>query len=284
MISGNNCTKVPTTVMDSTFKFNLLSLNVRGLKSDAHKRQSLFHWLKKHNDTDSIIFLQETHSTENCTSNWCREWGSDIHFSHGSSDSKGVAIAFPASLDITVTNKITDQNGRYLLLDCLIEGTRFILVNIYAPTKNHVPEQCLFLEEVLETLRAYSGENLVLGGDFNTVLDPLLDKKGGRLEPVSQYMLNLQQLMDEYGLIDIWRQLNPDSTCFTFHTSGTPLIFSRLDFWLVSSYLSPFVNTCEIKPSIKTDHSIISLRLQGSLWQKRGPGFWKFNSNLLHDP
>jgi endonuclease/exonuclease/phosphatase (EEP) superfamily protein YafD len=171
--------------MDNTFNFNLLSLNVRGLKSDALKRRSLFHWFKNHNESNSIIFLQETHSTKECVIDWRTEWGSDMFFSHGTSDSRGVAILFPANLDVTVTNEISDNDGRFLLLDIIIDETRLIFVNVYAPTKSHVVEQCQCLEELREVLMPLSGENLILGGDFNTVLNPLLDKKGGRREPVS---------------------------------------------------------------------------------------------------
>ena len=62
-----------------------------------------------------------------------------------------------------------------------------------------------------------------------------------------------------------------------------PLVQCRLDYLLISSFLSTYVTDDRIRPSIKTDHSLISLQLQGTLSEKRGPGFWKFNSTLLKD-
>ena len=268
----------------ASFKFDLCSLNVRGIHSDEMKRRSIFNWLQVHNNgSRSIAFLQETHSSVKCENTWRSEWGSDIYYSHGTTESRGVAILFPGHLDITVSQQLADDNGRYVLLDCIIEGSRFIFVNIYAPTKNHVAEQCEFLANLKQTMEPFSGENVLVGGDFNTVLDPTIDKKGGRQEPISQYMIDLTELIEDYQLVDIWRQRNPKSELFTFHTRGGELIQSRLDFWLLSGFLSPFVKHCEIRPSIKTDHSMITMQLEGELWNKRGSGFWKFNSSLLHD-
>lgn len=46
--------------------------------------------------------------------------------------------------------------------------------------------------------------------------------------------------------------------------------------------LYDFVET-DIKPSINSDHSLITLTFQLSDTEKRGRGFWKFNTDLLRD-
>ncbi len=71
------------------FKFDLMSLNVRGLKSDNDKRRSIFNWLKTTVGNDkTIFFLQETHSTDECEKPWYCEWGTNIYFAHGTSESR----------------------------------------------------------------------------------------------------------------------------------------------------------------------------------------------------
>ena len=40
---------------------------------------------------------------------------------------------------------------------------------------------------------------------------------------------------------------------------------------------------CDIKPAIKTDHSLITLSLSINKDAKRGAGLWKFNNSLLSD-
>ena len=57
----------------------LLSLNVRGL-GNFRKRRAIFTWCCK--QKADLIFLQETHTTNNCESHWKKEWGSSIIFSH----------------------------------------------------------------------------------------------------------------------------------------------------------------------------------------------------------
>ena len=66
-----------------------LSLNVRGL-GNFRKRRAIFTWCRKQNA--DLIFLQETHSTKTCESQWKKEWGSSIIFSHGSANARGVAV------------------------------------------------------------------------------------------------------------------------------------------------------------------------------------------------
>ncbi len=74
---------------------NITTFNVNGLGIDI-KRQSIFNKLKGDN---SVIMLQETHSITNIEKKWKMEWGVKIIFSHGNSNSKGVAIIFPPKLD-----------------------------------------------------------------------------------------------------------------------------------------------------------------------------------------
>lgn len=124
------------------FKFDMISLNTRGLKSDSDKRNAIFNWLKTTVGNDrTVCYLQETHSIEACEQSWYCEWGADVYFAHGTSDSRGVAILMPKDVEVQVSQQIKDVNGRYILLDCLIEGTRFVFLNVYAPTKNHVIQQ-----------------------------------------------------------------------------------------------------------------------------------------------
>ena len=44
------------------FSFNLLSLNVRGLR-DYKKNKKILNWIVKHGGDNGVTFMQETHST-----------------------------------------------------------------------------------------------------------------------------------------------------------------------------------------------------------------------------
>ena len=239
---------------------NLNSLNTRGL-GDKIKRRSIFQWIKQNHK--GITFLQETHSTKVSEEYWKREWKGHMFFSHGTSGSRGVAIIFPQNIDLIVHNIITDEHGRFLLLEVTIDDSKFVLVNIYAPTKDKHDEQERFIGFIKETLNNYIDGNIIIGGDFNTCLDPAIDKDGGLHEKVSEYSKQIIELNDEFNLIDIWRISNPDTRRYTWRgLTRQGRVFSRLDFWLISAHMIYDLIKTDISPSIKTDHSIITLTFE----------------------
>ena len=54
-------------------------------------------------------------------------------------------------------------------------------------------------------------------------------------------------------------------------------------YWLIFNNLHDSVKSVNIIPSIKTDHAPITLDLQNSNNEIKGPGFWKINCALLGD-
>ena len=258
----------------------ILSLNVRGLR-EGTKRRQLFHWLKQyHKGKDSFVLLQETHSTCSDEYHWQNEWGSKIVFDHGTSNSAGVAILFPMRYNnIDPIIILTGGNGRKLAIE-IPDTESLVLLNIYSPTKDKVDDQISFIETLRNVFEDYNGK-LILGGDFNLYLNPALDKYPSEIKQ-SLASNNLQNMMNEFSYVDIWRVLNPEKRRYTWRRSK-PLCQSRLDYFLVPNEMIYNVTACFIKPSIKTDHSLISLELKNGQPQQRGPGLWKFNSTLLKD-
>ena len=148
----------------------IFSLNVRGI-GNSFKRKQVFLWLKKH--PGCIYFLQETHSTETYEKIWKDEWGDNIYFSHGSSNSRGVCI-LTKNCNLDVVKQFHDNDGRILILDITLHGQKFTLANIYG-FNNDNPT---FFDDVDKNLSDFVCESVVIGGDFNIVLDVLKDKKG----------------------------------------------------------------------------------------------------------
>ena len=62
-------------------------------------------------------------------------------------------VFFSKKLDIEVTEKIIDSDGRFILLKCIVQGTKILLYNVYAPNneKEHVTF-LLSLKDKLESL------------------------------------------------------------------------------------------------------------------------------------
>ncbi|CAG2228138.1 unnamed protein product [Mytilus edulis] len=197
--------------------------------------------------------------------------------------SRKTILSWRDSTDYILKEKIADENGRYLILTVEIDNTDFVFVNYYAPTKNFENDQIEYIEKLKILLNEKLDQNLVLGGDFNTILNPSLDKMGGsKYNTPVKYTSKLEDFIEEFELCDIWRTKNVDSRLYTWR-QRTPLIQCRLDFWLISNFLSSSVTKTSIVPSIKSDHSLIKLTLSGENFSERGPGFWKFNSGLLTD-
>ena len=135
--------------MATPIRLSFLSINVRsrGL-NQARKRRQVFRWA--HNSKADIIFLQETYSSKGVEEIWRSEWGGKIHYSHGSSYSKGVLILFNPKLESTVAEK----HGRYLMLEVTFHDSTFLLCNVYAPNDN--ASQNTFFSNLNNTLAQYT--------------------------------------------------------------------------------------------------------------------------------
>lgn len=223
-----------------------LSLNVNGLKSRS-KRRAIFMLIR--DGRYDFALLQETHCTPDLAPIWQAEWGGQVYSSHGSSNSRGVLTLIPknSSLEILETSK--DEQGRFLLLHIQKEGTPYAIGNVYAPTQDNVQEQIQLIDLIEEQVSNLQPQNIILGGDFNAILDPRLDKspRAGRAvtQDGSAYRARLESLNDSLELIDLWRALHPSTRQYSFRRANYG---SRLDFWLISSHLQDTKTTANITP------------------------------------
>ena len=152
-------------------RLSFSTLNVRGINS-SRKRRAIFRQL--HNKNASVIFLQETYSSNNQEKLWSSEWGSKIHFCHGSKHSKGVAILFNPKIQVTVENQMQSEDGRILILQVGIDDTKLVCANIYAP--NDPDAQHRFYLHLNDILQKFSSERLmhkVCGSEMMT--EPILE-------------------------------------------------------------------------------------------------------------
>ena len=106
---------------------------------------------------------------------WKNEWGGgDLIFS----------ILIKNKLDFEITKKITDSNGRLILKKANIRNVPYVLANIYAPNNKCVAVD--FFEKmhsVLISENISANDNIILAGDFNAALNPLLDRNANSCAP-----------------------------------------------------------------------------------------------------
>ena len=86
-----------------------------------------------------------------------------------------------------------------------IQRTTFFKLGVYGPN-NDGPE---FSKQFGENLLDFSGENIILAGDFNLVLEVEKDKQGGNPTTHNNALQELDKIIQNLDLGDIWRDLNP---------------------------------------------------------------------------
>jgi exonuclease III len=231
------------------------------------------------NHKADVALLQETHSTPDDEKQWSDEWQGDIYYSHGQQNARGVCILTRVSH--ICHNVISDNLGRHVMIDLTVCDRRMTIVNIYAPNNDDSD----FVRGIIDVIETSDNDDRIIAGDFNCVLNDIKDKKGGAAVHSNQNMKDLiVSYIEEADLVDVWRKQHPHDSQFTFHRKfRNQFVFSRLDYFLVSFGLSNLVESSLILPSILTDHSLIKITMCIDN-KPRGPGMWKFNCSLLHDP
>ena len=251
----------------------ICSQNVRGL-ANKDKREKVFVWLKE--QSISIALLQETHSTDTVANTWRQEWDGETFFSGNDTKSKGVAFLINKNLSCKIIKHEELIVGRLHTLELEINDHTITIINVYGPNTDDTS----VFKKLEEYLRENDDKSIIAGGDFNTILNVDIDKKNGIKNNHPNIRTKLLSIIEENNLTDIWRTQHQDKQQFTWHSSTRPVIFSRLDYFLLSDNLINFVKNSNIKPGYKTDHSLINVELNFDLIE-RGKGIFKLNNSIL---
>ena len=119
------------------------------------------------------------------------------------------------------------KEGRYIIIDLEVGELILTICNIYAPSK----DDPIFFQNISDQMTMFRCEEIILGGDFNLVMDVKKDKKGGKSTTHRNALKMIQNIRDNLDLTDIWRDLNPDGRRYTWR-QNKPEIHCRLDFSL----------------------------------------------------
>lgn len=161
-------------------------------------------------------------------------------------------------------------------MQALIEVSQVILCNIYATNKGD-PH---FFHEVNQVLREMDGQ-IILAGDFNQVLDPILDKSQFKGPLMTKDREAIHMLKEDMALVDVWRLYNPREREYTFY-SHCHRSYSRIDMFLIASPLINSVISCNIRFIVITDHAAVELCMMVGSDMGRSTR-WRMNTSLLQD-
>ena len=115
---------------------------------------------------------------------------------------------------------------------------------------------------------ANAGYHILLGGDYNCILDPT-EATGGY-----NYIRALRKLIQGFSMVDTW-QPNTDRRV-NMHISASGA--SRLDRIYVTKELNSRKRGLEVVATAFTDHLAVCLRLSAEFpMLRKGRGMWKMD-------
>ncbi len=175
----------------------------------------------------------------------------------------------------------TDSNRHWASVVLNINDVSFILFNVYgcknAPLNNKLLSE--MSDSLIELKLVYPTDNIIIGGDFNMVMDEAIDRFPPKFDS-SHPNLNLLNFCLKHNIVDAWRARNPNLKQFSwFKPNGNSKL--RIDYWLNSYSLIDFIEVISISAAPLTDHCCISISFYSGKRESRNKGYWKFNADLL---
>ena len=250
----------------------VISFNINGALNPI-KRSKILSKLKK--ERAQIALLQETHMSQSEHAKLKRMGFRHVFSSSDKSGHKrGVATLISNSVNYEHISTTSDDEGRFIKSTGKIEGTIITIVNVYIP-----PGSDWLLYRRIFDLMVNSQGVVICGGDFNIRLTKR-DSSGTATQnnPISR---KINSLMEELGIIDVWRELHPNGREYT-HYSCPHKVYSRLDYFFMFGPDRFKVEKCCITTIDLSDHSPVSMSLR--LGRKKRTTLWRFNSYILNNP
>ncbi|XP_049332205.1 uncharacterized protein LOC125799465 [Astyanax mexicanus] len=250
-------------------KLRFLTWNVNGLDTALRPNRSQDPCrqkdLREEMNKADVVFFQETHiktGQESVKENFP---GWYTYYTESEQAQKGVAIFIKGSVRFECNEKaICRYKDLLIVLPCRLNGQLYTLACVYQPPGriDRNEDQDYVLRRLSEYLQSNTIGLLVIGGDFNTVFSPFVDKK----EPTvnqghSDLLKELKLFMQSLQLVDVWRWKYNFKRFYTFYRRESN---SRLDYFFVPGECLWRVEKCEIEDVRSNDHLPVSLHLNNA--------------------
>uniref|UniRef100_A0A3Q1HXH1 Endonuclease/exonuclease/phosphatase domain-containing protein n=1 Tax=Acanthochromis polyacanthus TaxID=80966 RepID=A0A3Q1HXH1_9TELE len=116
------------------------------------------------------------------------------------------------------------NNGRWTVMDITINDLHIILGNVYAPNE----DEPVFFSELRTCLKSIKVDQIIVTGDFNTVLDMKKDRSSyQKCNNHPHALREIQEMVASLELVDIF----------------------------------PKISNCSVGGSMKPDHSLVTLQM-----------------------
>ena len=184
-------------------------------------------------------------------------------------------------LPSSVNNQTDEDNIETHIIHGYIQwfDLKLFIINIYAPSGNEAKRRICF-EKLNLLLTQHHNDNIILGGDFNCILNPTQDKlTKPRQRNKAQDVIILERLIFNNNLIDTWCHFNHTTTEATYGRGGNKI--SRLDRIYISENLTRLLDSAEIIRHTASDHNPFRIKLRSPNNTLIAKSIWRLNSKLL---
>lgn len=220
--------------------------------------------------------VQECRWSEKVVNEIRGSWEEELYVSLAGDGKAGVAVFVRDRACEGVNLVFKDGEGRVLVVDLIHNGICHRVINVYGP--NTEGER----KRVFTECRKWTDENTVVVGDFNVVLTKMdIGRQNVFKQDGSRAVMF--EWMDECGLVDAWRILNPSTRGLSRRQVVEGVLKqSRLDLGLLSSRMMRLLDDCKYEYWAGSDDASLIVTLGGETRQRNG-GLWCFNASLLED-
>ena len=169
------------------------------------------------------------------------------------SPKEGVATLIRKDLNVREEDIKFITKGRATQIKFNMNEQNFECVCLYAPSQSDTVST-KFFENLFNTLSpTEDSENRIIIGDFNTALDPTLDRKNNTIK---YQKIRTSKLINDFALdnslVDPWRTSHPDRREFSWENTRSS---SGIDYAIISAHLNHHLTEASYStPSVKTDH------------------------------
>ena len=153
----------------------------------------MFNWLRKKNY--SIYMLQEVHCSENTISG--------NHMRNGVIKPflvvrGGVAIFFNNNFNLQLQRSYSNSDGRFIISDITADNKCVTMAVLYASNDD---DPSFFLN-FFDHLNDFKCDEVIIGGDFNLVLDLDIDGKGSLAKTHTESVRTLTDFCAQFGRME----------------------------------------------------------------------------------
>jgi len=161
---------------------------------------------------------------------------------------------------------IQDKKGRYVIVKGVIQGTVISILNVYYPPAH--PSD--FITKVFLDFSEIHSDIAIVGGDFNCILNPLIDRLPHKDAPLSTQAKSLSSICEDLGFVDVWRTIHPLDKEYTFF-SAPHLCHTRIDYFFIPGPSLHSVLSCSMGSILISDHAnvVLDLSLRGMVSRSR---------------